>query len=48
MEIETITKLQNETTLEIEILLKSSGFIDTSITNRRQKIEEKISGQKIP
>jgi hypothetical protein len=33
-----------ETTLEIEILGKKSGTIDASITNRIQKIEERISG----
>ena len=42
--IETIKKSQRETTLELENLGKRSGVIDTSITNRIQKIEEKISG----
>jgi predicted RNase H-like nuclease (RuvC/YqgF family) len=34
MEVETIKKTQRETTLEIEILGKKSGAIDSSITNR--------------
>ena len=44
MEIETIKKSQREITLELENLGKRSGVIDTSITNRIQKIEERISG----
>jgi chromosome segregation ATPase len=44
MEIETIKKLQRETTLELENLEKRSGVIDASITNRIQEIEERISG----
>jgi chromosome segregation ATPase len=44
MEVKTIRKSQNETTLEIENLEKKSGAIDTSITNRLQEIEERISG----
>ena len=44
MEIETIKKSKRETTLEIENLEKRSGDIDTSIINRIQEIEEKISG----
>ena len=44
MEIETIKKSQRETTLEIENLGKKSGAIDSSITNRIQEIEERISG----
>jgi hypothetical protein len=44
MEIETIMKSQEETTLELENLGKSSGVIDASITNRIQEIEERISG----
>jgi hypothetical protein len=43
MEIEIIKKSQRETTLEIENLGKRSGVIDTSITNRIQEIEERIS-----
>jgi hypothetical protein len=42
MEIETIKKPQRETALELENLGKRSGVIDASITNRIQKIEEKI------
>jgi chromosome segregation ATPase len=44
MEIETIKKSQRVTTLEIENLGKRPGVIDTSITNRLQEIEERISG----
>jgi uncharacterized coiled-coil protein SlyX len=44
MEIETIKKSQRETTLEIENLGKRSGVIDLNITNRIQKLEERISG----
>ena len=43
MEVETM-KTQRETTLEIEILGKKSGTIDTSISNRIQEMEERISG----
>jgi cell division protein FtsL len=43
MEVETTKKSQRETTLEIEILGKKSGAIDANITNRIQKMEEKIS-----
>ena len=39
MEVETIKKIQRETTLVIEILGKKSGTIDTSITNRAQEME---------
>jgi predicted nucleic acid-binding Zn-ribbon protein len=46
MEIETIKKSQRETALELENLGKRSGVIDTSITNRIQEIEERISGAK--
>jgi hypothetical protein len=42
MKVETINKLQSETTLEIEDLGKRSGAIDASITNRIQEIEERI------
>jgi uncharacterized protein YukE len=42
--LETIKKTQRETTLEIETLGKKSGTIDTSITNRIQEMEERISG----
>ena len=44
MDIETIMESQRETTLELENLGKRSGVIDTSITNRIQEIEERISG----
>jgi hypothetical protein len=44
VEIETIKKSQRETTLEIENPGKRSGVIDMSITDRIQKIEERISG----
>ena len=44
MEIETIKKLQSETTLKLENLGKRSGVIDVSTTNRIQEIEERISG----
>jgi predicted nucleic acid-binding Zn-ribbon protein len=40
MEIETIKKLQSETTLKLENLGKRSRVIDASITNRIQKIKE--------
>jgi hypothetical protein len=44
MEVETIKKSQGKTTMEIEILGKKSGAIDTSIINRIQEMEERISG----
>ena len=44
MEVETIKKTQRETTLEIETLGKKSGTIDSSITKRIQKMEDRISG----
>jgi hypothetical protein len=44
MEVETIMKTQRETTLEIETPGKESGTIDASISNRKQEIEERISG----
>jgi hypothetical protein len=37
-------KSQKETTLEIENLGKRSEVIDASITNRIQKMKERISG----
>jgi chromosome segregation ATPase len=43
-EVDTIKKNQSDTTLEIETLEKKSGTIDSSISNRIQEIEEKISG----
>jgi predicted nucleic acid-binding Zn-ribbon protein len=44
MEIETIKKSQRETMLELENLQKRSRFIDASITNGIEDIEERISG----
>ena len=44
MEIKTIKKSERETTLEIESLGKKPGTIDSSISNRIKKIEERISG----
>ena len=44
MEVETIKKIQIETTLEIENLGKKSGTIDASISNRIREMEERISG----
>jgi len=44
MELETTGKAQRETTLDIENLRKRQGTIDTSITNRIQEIEERLSG----
>ena len=43
MEIETKTKSQRETTLEIENIGKKSGAIDASMTKRIQE-KERISG----
>ena len=45
-EVDTIKKTQNEATLEIETLGKKSRTIDVSISNRIQKMEERISGAK--
>ena len=42
--IETIKKAEKEISLELENQGKRSGVIDASITNRIQKIEERISG----
>ena len=47
MEVETMKKTQEETTLEIETLGKKSGNIDASISNRIQEMEERISGHSI-
>jgi hypothetical protein len=44
LEVEIIMKSQKETTLEIENLGKRSEVIDASITNRIQKMKERISG----
>ena len=40
--VETIKKTQMDTTLEIEILGKKLGTIDTSISNRIQEIEPQV------
>ena len=42
-EVETIKKTQSKTTLETETLGKKSGTIDSSISNRIQEMEERIS-----
>jgi chromosome segregation ATPase len=44
-EEDTVKKTQSETTLEIENLGKKSGTIDSSISNRIQEMEERISGE---
>jgi methyl-accepting chemotaxis protein len=44
LEVETIKKTQRETTLELENLGKKSGIIDSSISNKIQEMEERISG----
>jgi hypothetical protein len=44
-ELETIKKSQRETNLEIETLGKKSGTTDTSIRNRIEEMEERISGE---
>ena len=43
-EVDTNKKTQSEAMLEIETLGKKSGTIDTSISNRIQEMEERISG----
>jgi chromosome segregation ATPase len=43
-EVDTIKKTQSEATLEIETPGKKSGTIDSSISNRIQEMEERISG----
>jgi chromosome segregation ATPase len=43
-EVDTMKKTQSEAALEIETLGKKSGTIDASISNRIQKMEERISG----
>jgi chromosome segregation ATPase len=42
--VETMKKTQSETNQGIETLGKKSGTIDVSISNRIQKMEERISG----
>jgi chromosome segregation ATPase len=44
IEVDTIKKTQSEATLEIETLGKKFGTIDSSISNRIQDMEERISG----
>jgi len=44
MEIEKIKESQRQTILEIENLGKRSGVRDTSITNRIQEVEDRLSG----
>jgi len=44
MEIEAIKKAQRESTLDIENQRKRQGVIKTSITNRMQERDERISG----
>jgi hypothetical protein len=43
MDIETIKKTQTEGILKMENLVKQTGTIDVSITNRMQEMEERIS-----
>jgi chromosome segregation ATPase len=43
-EVDTIKKTQSEAMLEIETLGKKSEGIDSSISNRIQEMEERISG----
>jgi prefoldin subunit 5 len=43
-EVDTIKKTQSEATLEIETLGNKCGTIDSSISNRIQEMEERISG----
>ncbi|KAL6083568.1 hypothetical protein STEG23_000641 [Scotinomys teguina] len=43
IEIETIKKTQTEAMLEIEDLTKQTGTTDTSITNRMQEMEQRVS-----
>ncbi|KAL6030140.1 hypothetical protein STEG23_015549 [Scotinomys teguina] len=43
IEIETIKKTQSEEKLETENLTKRTGTTDTSITNRMQEMEQRIS-----
>jgi uncharacterized coiled-coil DUF342 family protein len=43
-EVDAIKKTQSEAKMEIETLGKKSGAIDSSISNRKQEMEERISG----
>jgi hypothetical protein len=47
MKVETMKKTQRKITLEKEILKKTSGAIDASITNRIQKMEKRILGAEV-
>jgi hypothetical protein len=47
MEIKTIKKSQNETTLKLENLGKRSGVRDASSTNRIQEAEKRITWAEI-
>jgi hypothetical protein len=42
VEVETVRKAQMEATFKMENLGKRSGITEVSITNRMQKIEERI------
>ena len=42
--VEAIKKTQTEGILEMENIGKRTGFTNTSITNRIQEMEERISG----
>ena len=44
MEVETMKETQRKTTLEIKTVGKKSGTIDVSISNRKEEMEERISG----
>ena len=44
IEIEAIKKIQTEGILEMENLGKCTGTTNTSITNRKQEMEDRISG----
>jgi hypothetical protein len=44
VEVETMKKIQRETTLDTETLGKKSGTIDASTSNRIQEMVERISG----
>jgi hypothetical protein len=44
MEVEIMKETQRKTTLEIKTVGKKSGTIDVSISNRKEEMEERISG----
>ena len=48
VEIEAITKTQTDEFLKMENLGKKTGTTETSIINRIQEMEERISGAEIP